>query len=154
MNKRTMFSIGVILLLAVVVGLVGCGKKEEPKPAQAPVVQAPPPPAPAVASLTFAKGVDVNWTAVNPTAEFKGSDRINASIRTENVVPGNQLLVRWLYLGTNQLVKADSVALKEAGLNNSAFYIERAKGLPPGEYKLYAYLNGALAKSAGFKVVK
>jgi hypothetical protein len=62
--------------------------------------------------------------------------------------------VKWFYLGTNQLVKADSVVLKEAGLNNSAFYIERGKGFPAGDYKLDAYLNGVLAKSASFRVVK
>jgi len=128
---------------------VGCGKKEEPK-VQAPV-QAPPP-APSVASMTFAKGVDVNWTAVTPTTEFKPSDRINVTIRTENVVPGNTLLVRWMYLGTQQLVKADSVVLKESGVNNSAFFIERVKGFPLGEYRLVAFLNGMPVKTGGFMV--
>jgi hypothetical protein len=133
--------------------IVGCGKKEEPRvepPAQAPA----PPPTPSVASMTFAKGVDVNWSAVSPTAEFKASDRINVTIRTENIVPGSTLGVRWMYLGTQQLVKADSVVLMETGLNNSAFFIERGKGFPPGAYRLDAFLNGALAKSAEFTVVR
>jgi hypothetical protein len=152
MSIRTIFSVGTIALLVLAVGLAGCGKKEEPKPV--PVEQKAPPPAPAVASLTFAKGVDVNWAAVSPSSEFKPADRINVTIKTENAVPGSQLLVKWMYLGTNQLVKADSLVLKEAGVNNSAFYIERAKGFPPGDYEVDAYLNGVLAKSGSFKVVK
>lgn len=155
MSSRSMLSLGVIVLFVIAAGLPGCGKKEEPKPPQVPVVQPPPPPAlPAVSSLTFARGVDVHWNAVTPAMEFKASDRINASIRIENGIPGNQLFVRWLYVGTNQLVKADSVTLKEAGVNNSAFFIERAKGFPPGEYKVDAYLNGILSKSASFTVTK
>ena len=153
MNFRTIFSTGVLFVLIVAIGLIGCGKKEEPKPAPTPQVQAPPP-APAVASVVFARGVDVNWTAVNAGTEFKPSDRINAAIKTENAVPGIQLLVKWMYLGTNQLVKADSVVLQQTGVNNSAFFIERGKGFPAGNYQLTAYLNGVLAKSADFKVVK
>jgi hypothetical protein len=144
-----MIKVWAILLLGVAVLFMGCGKKEEPK-VQAPV-QAPPP-APSVASITFAKGVDVNWTAVTPTTEFKPSDRINVTIRTENIVPGNTLLVRWMFLGTQQLVKADSVVLKEGGMNNSAFFIERAKGFPLGEYRLVAFLNGMPVKTGGFMV--
>ncbi len=149
MNLRTMVLTAFILIVAV--GLCGCAKKEEPKPEATPQVQ---PAAPAVAVMTLAKGVTVNWTAITPTNEFKPSDRINVSIKTENAVPGNQLLVKWIYLGTNQLVKADSVTLKEAGVNNSAFFIERAKGFPVGDYQSIAFLNGVQAKSASFKVVK
>jgi hypothetical protein len=63
-------------------------------------------------------------------------------------------MVKWMYLPTNQLVKADSVVLKEAGVNNSAFFIERAKGFPPGNYELNAYLNGVLSKTGSFTVAK
>ena len=153
MSNRSLFPICVTMFLIVSVGLTGCAKKEEPKPAPTPTVQAPPP-APTVASMTFAKGVDVNWAAVNPASEFKPSDRINVTIRTENAVPGNQLLVKWMYLDTQQLVKADSVVLRESGVNNSAFFIERAKGFPAGEYRLDAYLNGSLVKSGVFKVAQ
>lgn len=153
MSYRTVLSTCVLFLLVATTAFVGCGKKEEPKPPPAPAVQAPPP-APTVAAMTFAKGVDVSWNAVSPTTEFKPSDRINVSIRTENAAPGNQLLVKWMYLGTSQLVKADSVVLRESGVNNSAFFIERAKGFPPGDYQLEVFLNGTLAKSGTFKVVK
>jgi len=154
MKMRTFFSVTTIALLVTAVALVGCGKKESPKPATVPSVEAVPPPAPMVSAVTFAKGVDVSWTAVSPTSQFKPSDRINVSIKTENAVPGNQLMVKWMYLPTNQLVKADSVVLKEAGVNNSAFFIERAKGFPPGNYELNAYLNGVLSKTGSFTVAK
>jgi len=155
MTRRVLFPallIGLILAVAV----SGCGKKEEPKPPVQQPVQAapPPPPAPSVASVTLAKGVNITWEAVNPSTQFKPSDRINALVKTENVVAGNLLGVRWQYVKTSQLVKADSIVLKQNGPNSSSFFIERAKGLPPGEYRVDVYLNGAMGKSASFSVAK
>jgi hypothetical protein len=153
MTQRVLFAIlliGLILALAV----SGCGKKEEPKPPVQQPVQTAPPPAPSVASVTLAKGVNVTWDAVDAGAQFKPTDRVNALVKTENAVAGNLLGVRWQYLKTNQLVKADSIALKQNGPNSSSFFIERAKGLPPGEYRVDVYLNGAMAKSASFSVAK
>lgn len=151
MTQRVLFSV-LLLGLILAVAVSGCGKKEEPKPPVQQPVQAAPPPAPSVASVTLAKGVNIAWDAVNPGTQFKPSDRINALVKTENVVAGNLLGVRWQYLKTNQLVKADSIALKQNGPNSSSFFIERAKGLPPGEYRVDVYLNGAMGKSAGFSV--
>jgi hypothetical protein len=144
--------LAVSMILALTV--TGCGKKEEPKPAPAPVQTPAPPPAPSVASVTLARGVNISWAAVNATTEFKPGDRVNALIKTENIIPGNMLGVRWQYLKTDQLVKADSIALKETGANSSSFYIERPKGLPPGDYRIDVWLNGAKALSTEFKVVQ
>jgi len=155
MTQRVLLTVLLFgLILAVAVS--GCGKKEEPKPVmQQPSETAPPPPpAPAVASVKLARGVNITSTAVSATVEFKPSDRVNAFVETENAVAGNMLAVRWQYLKTNQLVKADSIALKENGRNNSLFFIERAKGLPPGEYRVDVYLNGMMGKSASFSVAK
>jgi hypothetical protein len=153
MTQRIFFSVLVFgLILAVAVS--GCGKKEEPKPpVQQPVQTAPPPPPPpSVASVILAKGVNITWDAVTPTTVFKPSDRVNALVKTENAVMGNMLGVRWQYLKTNQLVKADSIALKQNGANSSSFFIERAKGLPAGEYRIDVFLNGVMGKSASFNV--
>lgn len=148
-----------ILTMLVVAGLVllvvftGCGKKEEPKPAVQPqATTPPPPPPPAIASLTLAKGVDISWNAVTPVTEFKPSDRITVLVKTENIVPGSMLGVRWYYVKTNQLVKADSIGLKDSGSNSSTFFIERAKGWPAGEYRIDAALSGSTGKSASFSV--
>lgn len=153
MIQRVLFTLLLIgLILAVAVS--GCGKKHEEKPPVQQPVQAAPPPAPSVASVKLAKGMNITSTTVIPVTEFKPSDRVNAFVETENAIAGNKLAVSWQYLKTNQLVKADSIALKENGHNTSLFFIERAKGLPPGEYRVDVYLNGAMGKSAAFSVAK
>ncbi len=141
----------LILVLAVLV--VGCGKKEEPKPA-IPVIEQAPPPSPAISGVMFAKGFDVNLNPVNPTTTFKPKDRVVVLVTTENVVPGAKLGVRCMYVPTNQLVRADSVALQQTGTNKSQFFFERAKGLPAGEYKLETSLNGKTGPTGGFTVAQ
>jgi hypothetical protein len=151
--NRTILPYSLIVLLALAVGIVGCGKKEQPKPAAEPTIQAPPPaPKPTVTNVVFARGVDASWNPVNPATEFKPKDRVNVVIKTENIVPGNILAVQWFYLGTNQLVKADSAALKNTGANTSSFFIERAKGFPAGDYRLDVVLNGMVVRSDNFSV--
>jgi hypothetical protein len=142
-------------VLALVVLVVGCGKKEEPKPAPPVVQQAPPPPpAPAISAVTFAKGFDVNLNAVNPTTTFKPKDRVVVLVTTDNVLPGAMLRVRCMYVPTNQLVRADSIALQQTGMNKSQFFFERGKGLPAGEYKLETSLNGAVGPTGAFTVAQ
>jgi len=150
--KSTLF---LTLFLALIVLVVGCGKKEEPKPAPPVIEQAPPPPpAPAVSAVTFAKGFDVNFTAVNPTTTFKPKDRVVVLVTTDNVVSGAMLRVRCMYVPTNQLVRADSIALQQTGTNKSQFFFERAKGLPAGEYKLETSLNGTAGMTGSFTVAQ
>jgi hypothetical protein len=147
-----MTGVAVLLLgAACVIGLAGCGKKEEPKLPPPPAVEAPAP-QPAVTSVVFGKGVDIAWNAVSPQTEFSPKDRVNVVITTENASPGNVLKVLWMYLDTNQQIRADSVELKERGTNHSTFFIERAKGWPAGQYRLDVHLNGVAAKSATFTV--
>lgn len=150
--KSTLF---LTLFIALVVLVAGCGKKEEPKPAP-PVVQEapPPPPAPAVSAVTLAKGFDVNFNAVNPTTTFKPKDRVVALVTTANVLPGAMLRVRCIYVPTNQLVRADSITLQQAGTNKSQFFFERTKGLPAGEYKLETSLSGTAGLTGGFTVAQ
>lgn len=144
---------GLAAVLMLSIGVVGCGKKEEPKPAVQAAAPIPvPPPVASVASVTLAKGVDISWTAVSPATEFKPKDRINLLVKTEHATPGSMLSVTWFFLGTNQVVKTDSVSLKENGANSSAFFIERAKGWPAGDYRVDVTLAGKLEKSAMFKV--
>lgn len=140
----------LIVALTATVAFVGCGKKEEPKP----VVQEapPPPPAPAVADVVLAKGFDASWNAVEPTTTFKPKDRINALVKTANAVPGNSVVATWWYLKTNQVIKSDTIALREAGANNTQFFIERAKGWPTGDYRVDVTLNGGAPRSATFQV--
>jgi len=150
--KSTLF---LTLFLALIVLVVGCGKKEEPKPAPPVIEQAPPPPpAPAVSAVTFAKGFDVNFNAVNPTTTFKPKDRVVVLVTTDNVVSGAMLRVRCMYVPTNQLVRADSIALQQTGTNKSQFFFERAKGLPAGEYKLETSLNGTAGMTGSFTVAQ
>lgn len=140
----------MIIALAATVAFVGCGKKEEPKP----VVQEapPPPPAPSIADVVLAKGFDAAWNAVGPTTTFASKDRINALVKTANAVPGNIVVATWWYLKTNQVVKSDTIALREAGANNTQFFIERAKGWPAGDYRVDVTLNGGAPRSAAFQV--
>lgn len=150
--KRTLW----ILMIVAIAGLVvfsGCGKKEEPKPAVPEAVQTPPPPpAPSIADVVFAQGFDAAWNPVNPTSTFKPAERINALVKTANAVPGSKVVATWWYVRTNQVVKSDTIALVQAGANNTQFYIERAKGWPTGQYRLDVTLNGGAPRSSTFSV--
>ena len=140
----------MIVALTATVAFVGCGKKEEPKP----VVQEapPPPPAPAVADVVLAKGFDAAWNAVEPTTTFKPKDRINALVQTAHALPGNSVVATWWYVKTNQVIKSDTIALRETGANNTQFFIERAKGWPTGDYRIDVTLNGGAPRSTTFQV--
>jgi hypothetical protein len=142
---------GLVFGAACILGIAGCGTKEEPKLPHPPAVEAPAP-QPAVTAVVFGKGVDIAWNAVSPQTEFSPKDRVNAVITTENAAPGHKLSVQWFYLDTNQQIRADSVELKEQGTNHSTFFIERAKGWPPGQYRLDVQLNGVQVRSAAFTV--
>lgn len=141
----------MIVALTATVAIVGCGKKEEPKPV---VQEAPPspPPSPSIADVVLAKGFDASWNAVEPTTAFKPKDRINAVVRTANGAPGNTVTATWWYLKTNQVVKSDTIALVQAGTNHTQFFIERAKAWPTGEYRLDVTLNGSAPRSTTFQV--
>jgi hypothetical protein len=150
MNKSLWFL--MIIALIAMVALVGCGKKEAPKPVEQAAQPPPPPPLPAIADVVLAKGFDAGWNAVNPTTTFKPTDRINALVKTIDAVPGNKVAATWWYLKTNQLIKSDTLALVQTGANNTEFFIERAKGWPAGDYRLDVALNGGVPRSATFTV--
>lgn len=149
--NRTFWFLTIIALIAAV-ALIGCGKKEEPKPAQQAAQTPPPPPSPAIADVVLAKGFDAAWNAVNPTTTFKPSERINALVKTVDAVPGNKVAATWWYVKTNQVIKSDTIALVEAGANNTQFFIERAKGWPAGDYRVDVTLNGGTPRQATFSV--
>lgn len=149
--KKSLFVL-MILSLAGAVMISGCGKKEEPKPAVTETVEPPPPPAPAIAGVILAKNFDAAWNPIEPTTAFKSSDRINAVVKTANAVPGNRVAATWWYVPTNQVVKSDTIALQQAGANNTQFFIERQKGFPKGQYRLDVTLNGGPVSASTFTV--
>ena len=102
--------------------------------------------------MVLAKGFDAGWNAVNPTTTFKPSERINALVKTLDAVPGNKVSATWWYVKTNQIVKSDTIALVQAGANNTEFFIERAKGWPVGDYRVDVSLNGGVPRTTTFNV--
>jgi hypothetical protein len=114
----------------------------------------PPPPPPMVASITMTKAVDKDKNATSPTSEFKSKERIIASIKSDNVVAGNMMVAKWLFVKSNQVVRVDSTRLQKSGSETTESSIESKKGLPPGDYKVEVSLDGKMEKSADFKVVK
>lgn len=150
MNRSLWFL--MIFVLALTVAFVGCGKKEEPKPAVQEVQTPPPPPSPAIADVVLAKGFDAAWNAVDPTTTFKPKDRINALVKTVDAAQGNTVAATWWYVKTNQLIKSDTIALVQNGANNTQFFIERAKGWPAGDYRIDVTLNGGAPRQATFTV--
>jgi len=166
MMIRTRLHTAVAAALLASVALVGCKKKEEPvavstppattEPA-APTPTPPPAPVAAVTVTTVDLGTTVgaDKKVATPTATFKPSDTINASVGTSTSDPATaapaKLGARWTFQD-GQTVKEDTADINFAGPGNTVFSINSPKGFATGKYKLEVLLDGAVVQTRDFEV--
>ncbi len=164
MMIRTRLHTAVAAALLASVALVGCKKKEEPvavstPPATTEPAAPTPPPAP-VAAVTVTT-VDLGTTVgadkkiATPTATFKPSDTISASVGTSTSDPATaapaKLGAKWTFQD-GSIVKEDTADINFAGPGNTVFSINSPKGFPTGKYKLEVLLDGAVVQTRDFEV--
>ncbi|GAA5067123.1 hypothetical protein [Lysobacter panacisoli] len=161
-RNRLQYAIAAALLASL--ALVGCKKKEEavvaPPPASTePVAPATPPPAPAatatVTSVDLGTAVGADKKVSAPTATFKPTDTIYASVATSTSDPAAavpaKLGAKWTYQD-GQTVKEDSADATLTGAGNTDFSINSPKGFPAGKYKVEISLDGAVVQTRDFEV--
>jgi hypothetical protein len=162
-RNRLQYAIAAALFASL--ALVGCKKKEEPvvaapppattEPAPAPT----PPPAPVAAatvtSVDLGSAVGADKKVTTPTATFKPTDTIYASVATATSDPSAsvpaRLGARWTFQD-GQTVKDDSADATLTGTGNTTFSINSPKGFPTGKYKVEITLDGAVVQTRDFEV--
>lgn len=164
MMIRTRLHTAVAAALLASVALVGCKKKEEPvvaSPPPATTEPAAPAPAPMPAATVTVTTVDLGTTVgadkriATPTATFKPSDTINASVGSSTSDPATavpaKLGAKWTFQD-GQTVKEDTADINFAGGGNTVFSINSPKGFPTGKYKLEVMLDGVVVQTRDFEV--
>ncbi len=148
----------VVILIAAVMALAACGKKEEPPkptatPAPPPPVQAPAPvPAPAgvtVSTISLGKAIGADKKVSAPTDTFGKADTIYASIDTTGAGSAT-LKAKWTYHkdGKVAMVKEDTQTIYPTGPATSEFHVSKPDGWPVGDYEVEVLVGD---KSAGTK---
>lgn len=152
-------------LLAGVVALTACGKKEEAPTAQAPA-SAPPAsaqPAPASAptlpspvtlsAVTLGKAVAAD-NKINASADvFAPRETVHASVDTEGAGTAT-LGVRWIHAsdGQERTVAEDMVSISPTAAATTGFRLAKPEGLALGVYRADVVLDGKIVATRTFKV--
>lgn len=107
--------------------------------------------APDVDDLELGRNVDANKKVTDGTDDFKPTDTIYLSVKTDGAAADSEVKVRWTYQD-GQLVKEDKRNIPAGGNAWTEFHISKPGGFPKGDYKVTAYVNGAEKGSKTFEV--
>lgn len=150
MNKMVAF----VVLLASVLTLSSCGKKEEARPVETPATSTttPVPSAPvgvAVSTITLAKAIGADKKATDATDRFSPKDTIYATVDTLGSGTA-KLKAKWTWRknGQETLVKEDVQTISPSGPATSEFHVSKSDGWPAGDYRVEIFVDD---RSAGVK---
>jgi hypothetical protein len=149
-------------LLAGVIALAACGKKDTPPApapasapqASAPAVVAPPPASVTLSSVTLGKAVDAAKKINAATDLFAPRDTVHASVETHGVGPAT-LGVRWTRGsdGQDRTVAEEVITIAPAATTTTTeFRLARPEGLAAGDYRADIVLDGKVVATRTFKV--
>jgi len=85
------------------------------------------------------------------TSQFKPTDGVFMSIRTQGTAPKYTLSSKWLTPSGETLTEY-SQTLNTAGTNDTIFSLSKPDGWAKGEYKVELSINGKLLKTVPFTV--
>ena len=136
-------------LLAALVLVAACGKKQEAPKAEAPAASAPtvqaPAPAPEPsATIELGRAIGSDKRVLASLETFKVRDTIYASVSSSNVPADQQLVASWTH-ESGQTVKVDTAA----ATGQAEFHISKKTAWPTGKYKVNVATTGG--KSLGEK---
>lgn len=151
----------IFIALAVTFSLAGCNQQranEEKKTTNSgTTVQEPAGPldrrasAPDVDDLELGRAVDANKKVTDGADDFRPTDTIYLSVKTDGAAANSEIKVRWTYQD-GQLVKEDKRNVPAGGDAWTEFHISKPGGFPKGDYKVIAYVNGAEKGTKSFEV--
>jgi len=144
----------LIMLVALVLTLNACGKKEvAPVPQSMPAPTAPvAPPVMAgvtVGSITLGNAISASKKVTQAADSFGKKDTIYAAFDTTGSGTA-KLKAKWTYRkgGQESLVKEDSQTIAPTGPATSEFHASKPDGWPTGDYQVEIFVDD---KSAGTK---
>jgi hypothetical protein len=105
--------------------------------------------------------IDEKGTPVSPMLQFKTSDTVYASVKTNYLISGHNIKAVWKKSDASQ-IKEESIDIKDNYYEESyiGFSLELSKGekgekpLAPGKYRVEIYLDNDLDKTLEFEVIK
>lgn len=142
-------------ILALMISVVACRKKDEAYTDTATTTI--PPPAPAVAPLKVGeidvgKGLNPDMTLKDETDDFGVRDTIYVAVKTEGASAGSRLAAKWTYQ-TGQTVNESSQNISPSGgESRHEFHIAKASAWPRGDYKVEITLDGVSAGTKDFSI--
>jgi hypothetical protein len=155
----------IACLLALSIGLAGCGRKEPPASGGAqspPVTTAPeptaaPPAAPAqvaVTTITIGNAISTDNKVTTRPETLSPKDTIYASVDTTGSGTAD-LKARWTYLQPGQeptVVNEETITINPVGPATTEFHISKPDGWPAGDYQVEIFANDVSAGTQRFTV--
>ena len=99
--------------------------------------------------MQIGRGLNQDDTVTGHTTRFGPNDTVYVSVQTTGVGSGT-LSVRWIY--NDRVVGEPKKEISYRDVAATSFTLKNAGGLPPGEYKVEAFLNGTPAANGTFRV--
>lgn len=145
------------IIVAAVLALAACGKKDAPPPASAPVAVAPAPDlvnvAVAVRQVVLANQIGADKKAVAPATSFTPADTLYAVVET---IGSGKASVKalWTFHKGDKAVQVNETVqeLVLAGPATSEFHVSKPGGWPVGDYQVEVFLNGTSVGAQKFAV--
>jgi len=132
MNKKNLFIVSIVIILALIVGAVSLNKLKGLNPA-----------APAIMKAVMSRSIDAKGNATGEAAVFDvKKDRVVYAVMTlKNVTKKTKLsYIRYL---NGKYVDSKVAQPSMDGITNFYFTFEKGIGnYPKGDYKLTLYVNG------------
>ena len=108
--------------------------------------------APDVDDMELGRAVDANKKVTDGTDDFKPTDTIYLSVKTDGAAANSEVKVRWTYGDSGQLVKEDKRNIPAGGDAWTEFHISKPGGFPKGDYKVEILLDGVSAGTKDFTI--
>ena len=108
---------------------------------------------PEIEEVVLAKGVDENYSPVEPTEVFPaGTESIFLTIKFKNFTTDDNLKVVWSYLDAGTELSIQEYIPEEDGSGNHYFNINSPASFQPGKYSARVTFNGELFEDLEFTV--
>ncbi|MBN1299335.1 MAG: hypothetical protein JW997_06595 [Actinobacteria bacterium] len=109
-----------------------------------------------IMQVSLAKSVDDNFAPVEPATVFEPSEKVNACIQIDYLVPGDTVQSKWIDQQGNTVMETPlNIDREYYDPSWIHFFLEGSEGnpMPAGEYKFEVYLNGELFGQYPFEII-
>ncbi|MGQ0650328.1 MAG: hypothetical protein ACT4P7_22535 [Gemmatimonadaceae bacterium] len=148
----------VALAALALVAATACAKQDADMVDTTPAAAPAPPPTPSISVIEVGRSIGANRRVLTIDSVFATRDTIYLSVVTENAPASANLMTKWTFVPTGQLVDstAQTVAMADAGSSTSVteFHISKPSGWPTGRYRVEIFLDGVSQGTREFEVKK